>query len=283
MTPRSRIRRIASRCALTTAPDLPVLREYLLGSAARRVSSCATCSARWRYAARSWPSRGDAWATVRTARQSGAALPPPSPATRRRRGTTRGGGVRGQERQRDLDGQVGEPCADVRDQPADRQADRDPFGADQEEPPDRRGCRRRGRRHRGAGRASGSSRPARRVQPRDPGRQGHRRDHAAQVELGPAPGHPAFRRLRGDVRDHLHLRGPAHHAERRGPRPGGPPDPRPLRGGRAGWGALLPQLPGRGGAHAGRGVRPDRGAGRGPAPPVPGAATGRRRRGERPS
>jgi len=48
------------------------------------------------------------------------------------------GGVWGQERHRDLDGQVGEQRSHVRDEPSDRKTDRDPSGADDDESPDRR-------------------------------------------------------------------------------------------------------------------------------------------------
>ena len=113
-------------------------------------------------------------------------------------------------------------------------------------------ARDRPRRARPHGRRLQRRRPARRVQPGGARRQAHGRDHAAQVELGAAAGHAAVRGLRGDVRDHLHLRRTPDHPRGGGARPGGPADPRALRRRRAGGGPLLPQLSRRLRAHGGR-------------------------------
>ena len=70
-----------------------------------------------------------------------------------------------------------------------------------------------------------------RVQSRGARRQGHTGRRAAQVELGADARHAALRRVRGHLRDHLHVRRPPGHAAGRGPRHRGPADPRTARRG----------------------------------------------------
>ena len=95
--------------------------------------------------------------------------------------------------------------------------------------PDPRGDQGRGGDDRGAGAAArdrsgeASSGPSKAFNaavlpgtfnPRGARRQGHARHHPAQVELGAGARHAAVRRLRGHLRDHVHVRRPPRHAAR---------------------------------------------------------------------
>ena len=79
-----------------------------------------------------------------------------------------------------------------------------------------------------------------------------------QVELGEHARYAALRRLRRDLRHHLHLRRAAREHRLRGAQHRLPADPRALRRGRAGRRHLLLQLSGRLGALLRLGVRQDR-------------------------
>ena len=84
-----------------------------------------------------------------------------------------------------------------------------------------------------------------------------------EIELGADARHAALRRLRDDLRHHVHLRRPAHRSrDRPGAERALQPDPGPLLRRRDGRRPVLLQLPERHRPRVGRGVRQDRRRGR---------------------